>query len=271
MSKVNLLKNYLGWTKAPIVKLESGFRYYLKVFDYEIKRFLCWRLDLAIRYAPVCRIIKRYGYSGSSILEIGSGSVGLTSSLRKKVIGIDLNFDGIKLGYLQGCKASAEKLPFPSRSFDFVISMDMLEHIAPENREEVLYEILRCSRRYAVIGIPCSISSERADYLINKVYLKRTGREYSGFTEHMKNGLPNHKEITDMIINVLMRLNRSYRIKIENNFNLKTWYYYWYFHISRNQIIMLLKNKMLLPFYPIIKYLNFGNCYRKIWIVSIFD
>lgn len=53
---------------------------------------------------------------------------------------------------LNFCKASAEALPYPDRSFDLVLCLEVLEH----QHEPLLIarEIARVSRRYCLISVP---------------------------------------------------------------------------------------------------------------------
>ncbi|WP_158793432.1 class I SAM-dependent methyltransferase [Granulicella sp. L60] len=50
---------------------------------------------------------------------------------------------------------SATSLPVPDKSFDVVLASDMLEHVPPTLRRQVIGEALRVARRLVIFGFPC--------------------------------------------------------------------------------------------------------------------
>jgi hypothetical protein len=65
-----------------------------------------------IRYAPIIEYICKRGMNNVSILEIGSGNLGLTKFIDKKIVGLDIDFEGPRLGYLTMIKGDCSTLPF---------------------------------------------------------------------------------------------------------------------------------------------------------------
>ena len=51
---------------------------------------------------------------------------------------------------IQPLHGSAHRLPFPADSFDVIFTVDVLMHMPPEILEEVIDEIIRCSRRFII-------------------------------------------------------------------------------------------------------------------------
>jgi ubiquinone/menaquinone biosynthesis C-methylase UbiE len=93
-----------------------------------------------------------------------------------------------KTNYVQG---DARMLPFPDNSFDLVLSSDMIEHIAPEDRLTVLREMQRVSRRHIILAAPFqSIYNQKAEELINSQFREYTGQDHPFLSEHLQNGLP---------------------------------------------------------------------------------
>jgi GT2 family glycosyltransferase len=93
-----------------------------------------------------------------------------------------------KTNYVQG---DARRLPFPDNSFDLVLSSDMIEHIAPEDRLTVLREMQRVSRRHIILAAPFqSIYNQKAEELINSQFREYTGQDHPFLSEHLQNGLP---------------------------------------------------------------------------------
>lgn len=100
---------------------------------------------------------------GASVLDLGCGE-GQLALLRRKgvyIAGVDLSPQLVEIarrnGYDAVCVASLHALPFADHSFDYVVSLDVLGHIAPEEKPEVLKEIKRVLRPRGVTmhGIEC--------------------------------------------------------------------------------------------------------------------
>jgi SAM-dependent methyltransferase len=104
---------------------------------------------------------------GSTILEVGCSSGHLLRTLSKKgknlkYVGVDIDHYAILKGNaelnrieLVGIKsaqlieAEVTKLPFKDKSFDIVVSLNVLEHLNEPSR--AIRELLRCSNKFLVI------------------------------------------------------------------------------------------------------------------------
>lgn len=97
----------------------------------------------------------------SNVLDVGSssgGAVGLIESFipNIKAYGLDISPTAILMGNALGREmvcGSALNLPFKNNSFDLVISSDTLEHIAPEDIDRVIDNIVRVSKKYIFMQI----------------------------------------------------------------------------------------------------------------------
>lgn len=107
--------------------------------------------------------------NNSAVLDLGCGA-GMLALLRRK----DVNLTGIDLssecalaakrnGYDTTVTGSLTSLPFPDDSFDYVVSLDVLGHVAFEEKDEVLTEIKRVLRPGGVTmhGIECTDEAGR--------------------------------------------------------------------------------------------------------------
>src|ERR1051326_7893127 len=89
---------------------------------------------------------------GSSVLDLGCGE-GLLALLKRKDVylaGVDLSPELVEMarrnGYDSACVGLLTDLPFPSASFDYVVSLDVFGHIGFDEKDAVLKEIKRVLR-----------------------------------------------------------------------------------------------------------------------------
>jgi len=110
--------------------------------------------------------------SGSTVLDLGCGA-GMLALLRRKgitLIGVDLSKEcalaARRNGYDSTSHAELSRLPFRDASFDYVVSLDVLGHVGPEEKDAVLAEVKRVLRPDGVTmhGIECTDRSARKNY-----------------------------------------------------------------------------------------------------------
>ena len=89
---------------------------------------------------------------GSSVLDLGCGE-GLLALLKRKDVylaGLDLSPELVEMarrnGYDAACVGLLTDLPFPTASFDYVVSLDVFGHIGFDEKDAVLKEIKRVLR-----------------------------------------------------------------------------------------------------------------------------
>ena len=92
----------------------------------------------------------------SSLLDLGCGE-GMLALLKRKGVmltGVDLSGEFLQLaqrnGYDNTCVAQLTSLPFDDASFDYVASLDLLGHVAFEEKDAVIGEIKRVLRHDGV-------------------------------------------------------------------------------------------------------------------------
>jgi ubiquinone/menaquinone biosynthesis C-methylase UbiE len=109
------------------------------------------------------------------VLDLACGTGRLTHFLVKKgyhCVGLDISLQMIQIaknrlkkisGFIGLCQGSAEVLPFASESFDYITSIRFWGHIPRDERQLILSEVYRVSKRYFVVEvcIPGSISRIR--------------------------------------------------------------------------------------------------------------
>ena len=254
-----LLKGLMGFNKDSLNMVQKAV-YRLMV-----------NLDIGtdIRYRPIVQIIRKSKKEAPSIIDIGSGKVGITSFLKQKVIGVDIAFDdNPSLGLLEEKLYNGSKLEYLDNSFDFVISVDTLEHIPRDGREQTISEMLRISKRYIIFAFPCSERSQFYEKKLEISYMQRGLPIPKYLIEHKKCGLPDENEIIRIIKQNLKKNLLQYDLTVLHNENLKLWYLH-----------EIIKSKGAIYFYPsmvVIKLILFlmpfltsmGVCYRRIIIIK---
>ena len=92
------------------------------------------------------------------------------------------------------------ELPFRDRSIDVVCSLDALEHVPRDAREEFVSELVRVARRRVVLccplGTPDHVSAERD---IQGWHRATTGADHPWLTEHLDLGLPTADELEGLL------------------------------------------------------------------------
>lgn len=161
-----------------------------------LRRYLAWNrqlsLDPWLRYSAVVPILRRQFPSGRvQILDVGSGASGLASALRWPVVSVDVQFpQGLsRQSPMLRVKATADHLPFRERSFEAVVSMDVLEHIPHGRRIPLVREMFRVARYLVVIGFPFGPESAGFDEWALSEERNR-GIRLEWREEHVRHGVP---------------------------------------------------------------------------------
>jgi len=224
--------------------------------------------EAALRYSPVVKEIRNRGLSSSKIIEIGSGSLGITPYFKKRIVGLDIDFSGPKSKYLHKIKSEAKKIPFSNNSYDVSISVDVLEHIPPKNRMQSVSEQLRVTKKLSIIVVPCGQSSEAQDILLRKKWNKIFKEKNQFFEEHVNFGLPTKEEVTNYIEDSLDKLDKKAKITNYPNLNLLVRSFLMNTWITNNKFFYYLYLKGYLVFLPILKKCNFGKTYRQVFVIK---
>ena len=148
-------------------------------------------LNWAARYYPIVRILKTHGlFDSASLLEIGSGPIGIGKFRRVPFVGCDISFPFEPKWPMTPMIASAAQLPLKDNEFDVVIASDVLEHVPPNLRKAVIGETLRVARKFVIFGFPCGKLACESDRALLEAYLKDKVTPPEWLTEHMEAEFP---------------------------------------------------------------------------------
>jgi len=150
-------------------------------------------LDQAIRFGA---ILAQPEFAGAgAILEVGSGSQGISAFLFDKVVGVDVAFAEAPAKGLIAVRASALHLPLRDRSFERVICSDMMEHLPVEQRAAAIQELLKVTKGYLFIACPCDEAARRSDERLMKLYRWLGIRPPEWLEDHLQKRIPDSQEI----------------------------------------------------------------------------
>jgi SAM-dependent methyltransferase len=89
-----------------------------------------------------------------------------------------------------------DALPFADGAFEASTSLDVLEHIAPDDRARFVREMLRVTRGRAVLCCPLGSPEHReAEHEIQAWYRSVAGNGHPWLTDHLSKGLPTLEEL----------------------------------------------------------------------------
>lgn len=94
-----------------------------------------------------------------SILDVGCGDGRITNRLAskyKRVVGLDSSKEALGHVKAESILGSVDSLPFPDKTFDLVISCEVLEHLPVNVYPAALKEIQRMAAKYIIITVPNS-------------------------------------------------------------------------------------------------------------------
>ena len=139
------------------------------------------------------------------VLDVGGASPYMEEAFNK------LGFDGElsiidKLPLPKGVKSSsytqsdANNMPFSDKSFDVVISTDVLEHIETRSKLKFIEECLRVAKSYVIIAAPFETAGvDQSERSVNRLNQNLFGHGQEWLEEHFLYKKPKINEIEDYL------------------------------------------------------------------------
>lgn len=230
------------------------------------RRYPDWVPEIALRYLPVVESICAESSRGL-ILEVGVNRSGLTTYLRRPVVGVDCVLEGASPAFVTSILAKGQALPFQSGSFDFTVCMDTLEHIKSSDRNRFLRELMRVTRRRVYIGCPMGSQAEQEDKALQQYYRVQRGESFPFLDEHVANGLPRLQAVLAEMEGIAEESERPVRFHCEPNLNvwvhgmlLRLW--------MRTDRVSYALHRLAIVLVHVRRWLNVGPCYRQIIVAE---
>lgn len=163
-------------------------------------RLRAGNLDTALRYEAVLRLLADRWRPDLRVLEVGSGSGGVTEFLEHPVTGVDPAFERTAertTPWLERLPGRATALPVQDASFDAVLCLEVIEHLAAGEREPALREMVRALRPGGrlIVTFPADEAAARLDRWLDARYRARHGEPHPWVAEHLAEGVPRTDEV----------------------------------------------------------------------------
>lgn len=214
-----------------------------------IYKTIYWRWDRAARYRPIIKYLKhKYGSSPLTILEVGCGdySMGLYDGF--SVDGLDIRPAKSTVFLNKYIEGSILDVDMENSSYDVVISVDVLEHIKPEDRDKAVSKMLSLARKEVLLVYPCGKKGEKLDAKLYENYKKRVADYHIWFEEHLKHGLPRDKSVAAAVKTWSSESNTKVTLNFDKINGLNKQYLYSKFLMTKSYSWFQIKNKLLIVF-----------------------
>lgn len=220
-----------------------------------------WNPDAAWRYLPIAAALRRSLGPKASVLDVGSGAEGIVPYTSNPCVLTDLCETEKALALFVRARATA--LPFRDRSFDAVVSVDLLEHMPGAEREAALREFFRVARRMVVVAMPCGTAAEAHD---RRLYEEaRADNDLRRFLrEHIDNGLPSAEEVLRWVRAAAEALMPDYELITMGNANLTARYWMMRGVVRADTWGSIIRLRFWTPLIPLLTRWQRGECYRLI-------
>ncbi len=237
----------------------------LNVFDHWFYR---WHPEVALRYLPLVDAIRALG-DHTTILDVGSGGLGIAPYLGRQVTGLDVVFYPPYHPLLKQINGSALHIPLQNDSFDIVVSADTLEHMSKGDRKKAISEMIRLARTAVMIAVPSGKAALTQDKQLDEEYERLHGKRFHFLEEQVGFGLPEENDIVESIEQSANKSDKHITITVRDNENLTLRKFLMRGWMSKIFLVNIIHRKLFLFLIPLFRRWNNEPTYRKIFIVTI--
>ncbi len=232
------------------------------------RRYPGWNPDSALRYLPVADHLRRSGVR--SVLDVGSGGRGLSLYWDGRVVELDLTTSGWEpRSNRVPVAGSGLALPFRPRAFDAVVCSDVIEHLRPEDRPVLVWEMMRVARRKVIVGAPCGSAARDAEIAVDRAHRRSRGCSHPWLAEHLLYPIPDKKTLTEEISRISRAQGTEATVRVQGNTHLLLWKIVFSLYVGGGPHRAALVRSLVLLLLPVLRHLNSGLTYRKIFFVDL--
>lgn len=129
------------------------------------------------------------------MLDVGSGPIGLSCVFPEaRFAGQDVAFPTPVAREMFAVRTDPGRFPWADGAFDTVVCLDVLEHVAADQRSSLVAECARVASRRVLLACPTD-TAVNADEFFVELYRSRGEAPPSWLNEHMELGLPTSVEL----------------------------------------------------------------------------
>lgn len=157
-------------------------------------------INWKVRYSKIISRNRELLEHKNSVLEVGCGQYGIAYYLKRSVTGIELNPVHSLCEWLIIQQGSVLDLPFADGAFDYVICVDVLEHLQPKDRPRAFAELLRVAGRRLILSCPIQEFGSVGETSLATWFEARHGAHPDWLKEHLINGLPSIDVLLELLV-----------------------------------------------------------------------
>ncbi len=214
IKRVGLL-SLLDFSLNYLLTLLSNWVYKPGNRNFSLKEVLFFRrnIDVWNRQSRVLDELNKLTILGNClILDLGTGNRGIINCLKPEkkfsVVSLDMNKSAIKnLDAPNRIVGDGCNLPFTDKSFDYVTSIDVIEHIPKTNRRKLFSELKRVCIETVFLTCPLQsvdgkFQGEKFDYIFQRMFEREYGFKEYNTEEHIKSKHPTMEELKQAFPNI---------------------------------------------------------------------
>ena len=235
---------------------------------YFNKFYFSQQTEGALRYSPIVSILKNKKSKSFKMLEINPGGFGIKPYLNIEIDGFDITRNGAKNKLKKDIKSTSSILPFKKNSYDITINADTLSSLGMVEREKLIFEILRITKKLIIITVPSGVSAQNQDNEFSIIWKNIFKRPNQTLEDHLNKGLPTVDEMLMYIDKSKRALGKTAQVNSYPSLNLFVRKIITRIGITNNKYLYFLCKRGFLLLVPILKYCNFGNTYRRVFVIE---